>query len=576
MTTLDVEPARRERADPGRRARQGARRGHLRLRAGRAAAGVPAPAAVDGRPRPDHRVDATAAEALDGVLLVLTHVNAPRLADTSDGELRHPPVARRRLPRPVRRGGGRRDPGDRAGTPRTWCASTTTSTEHDTELRDDHPDCYTPDKVNPAYPTDTEEGDVDAALADAAVVVDATLHDADRAQQPDGAARQRERLGGRRRLTVYDSTQGAHGARPTLAKLFGLTRRSVRVVSPHVGGGFGSQGHAARAQGPRRCWPRRPPGRPVKLALTRQQMFALVGYRTPTIQRVRLGADRGRPAHRDRARGARADLADQGVRRADRGRHPQHVRRRRTGAPRTGWSRSTCRCRPGCGRRASAPACSRSRVGDGRAGRARSARPGRAAGPQRPRARPGDRSPVVEPAPRRVPARRRGALRLGPSRPPGRRREGRWLVGIGVASSTYPAYVMPGSVAQVEHTGDGRYVVRIGAADIGTGARTVLTQVAADALRVPVERVRVEIGDTALPTATVEGGSAGLASHGSAVVEAARRFREEHGSSPAPGARTESSRRRTPTPAATPPTPTAHSSSRSGSTRTPARSGCRG
>ena len=124
---------------------------------------------------------------------------------------------------------------------------------------------------------------------------------------------------------------------------------------------------------------------------------------------------------------------------------------------------------------------------------------------------------------------------------PGSRREGRWLVGLGVAASTYPAYLMPGSVAQVEHTGDGAYAVRIGAADIGTGNRTVLTQVAADALRVPVARVHVEIGDTALPMATVEGGSAGLASHGSAVVEAARRFREEHGASPAPGARTESS-----------------------------------
>ena len=138
---------------------------------------------------------------------------------------------------------------------------------------------------------------------------------------------------------------------------------------------------------------------------------------------------------------------------------------------------------------------------------------------------------------------RDGAERFGWDRRglPGARREGRWLVGLGVASSTYPAYVMPGSVAQVEHTGDGVYAVRIGAADIGTGNRTVLTQVAADALRVPVDRVHVQIGDTALPMATVEGGSAGLASHGSAVVEAARRFREEHGSSPALGARTESS-----------------------------------
>jgi xanthine dehydrogenase YagR molybdenum-binding subunit len=138
---------------------------------------------------------------------------------------------------------------------------------------------------------------------------------------------------------------------------------------------------------------------------------------------------------------------------------------------------------------------------------------------------------------------RTGADRFGWERRgvPGSRREGHWLVGLGVAASTYPAFVIPGSVAEVEHTGDDVYAVRIGAADIGTGNRTVLTQVAADALRVPVERVRVEIGDSALPAASVEGGSSGLASHGSAVLEAARRFREEHGPAPVTGARTRSS-----------------------------------
>ena len=84
---------------------------------------------------------------------------------------------------------------------------------------------------------------------------------------------------------------------------------------------------------------------------------------------------------------------------------------------------------------------------------------------------------------------REGAERFGWERrgEPGARRDGRWLHGMGVASSTYPAYQMP-SAAAVRVRRDGDYVVRIAAADIGTGARTVLAQIAADALEVPVER----------------------------------------------------------------------------------------
>jgi xanthine dehydrogenase YagR molybdenum-binding subunit len=133
---------------------------------------------------------------------------------------------------------------------------------------------------------------------------------------------------------------------------------------------------------------------------------------------------------------------------------------------------------------------------------------------------------------------RQGAERFGWSRrrPPATQREGNWLVGMGVASSTYPANVMPGNQATVTYGGDGHYAVKIGAADIGTGNWTALSQVAADALGIPFESVHVQIGDTDLPMATVEGGSSGLASHGSAIVAAARKFREEHGETPEPGA----------------------------------------
>jgi xanthine dehydrogenase YagR molybdenum-binding subunit len=76
---------------------------------------------------------------------------------------------------------------------------------------------------------------------------------------------------------------------------------------------------------------------------------------------------------------------------------------------------------------------------------------------------------------------------------------------------------------------DGSYVVQIAASDIGQGGRTVLTQIAADALDVPIERVRVEIGDSSLPFASLAGGSMGTASWGTAVVRACERLRAEGG-----------------------------------------------
>jgi xanthine dehydrogenase YagR molybdenum-binding subunit len=104
---------------------------------------------------------------------------------------------------------------------------------------------------------------------------------------------------------------------------------------------------------------------------------------------------------------------------------------------------------------------------------------------------------------------------------PGARREGRWLIGTGVAASMYPAYQRP-SEAFARARSDGRFEVGVAAADIGTGARTVLTQIAAAALGVGVEAVEMRIGDSALPPAPVAGGSLGTASWGSAVTGACR------------------------------------------------------
>jgi xanthine dehydrogenase YagR molybdenum-binding subunit len=122
---------------------------------------------------------------------------------------------------------------------------------------------------------------------------------------------------------------------------------------------------------------------------------------------------------------------------------------------------------------------------------------------------------------------REGAERFGwqPRDPsPRGRREGRWLIGTGVGASTYPALQLP-AAAWVCVDQEGHYSVRIAAADIGTGAWTALTQIAADALEVPVEQVHLEIGDSILPPAGWAGGSSGTASWGWAIYQATSALR---------------------------------------------------
>jgi xanthine dehydrogenase YagR molybdenum-binding subunit len=132
---------------------------------------------------------------------------------------------------------------------------------------------------------------------------------------------------------------------------------------------------------------------------------------------------------------------------------------------------------------------------------------------------------------------REGAERFGwdgREHRPTQRREGEWLIGTGVAASVYPTNRMAQSVASIRFA-DGRYVAEIGAADLGTGAWTILPQIAADALGVPVDAVDVRIGDTRFPTASVAGGSSGTNTWGSAIVEAARAFRDKFGTHPSDG-----------------------------------------
>jgi xanthine dehydrogenase YagR molybdenum-binding subunit len=124
----------------------------------------------------------------------------------------------------------------------------------------------------------------------------------------------------------------------------------------------------------------------------------------------------------------------------------------------------------------------------------------------------------------RVAAERFGWSRRSPE--PRSMRDGRWLIGWGMATAAFPMIYAPAS-AMTRLLPDGTAEVMSAASDMGPGTWTSMTQVAAETLGLPIERVRFILGDTRLPRAPVHGGSLTMASVGSAVQAACRRARED-------------------------------------------------
>ncbi|MET8998581.1 xanthine dehydrogenase family protein molybdopterin-binding subunit [Amycolatopsis sp. NPDC004169] len=479
------------------------------------------------------RIATVAAESLDGVVAVLTPFTAERLAGTDDAEL----AVLQDTAVPFR---GSAVALVLAETPETarHAADLVTvgyDTEpHDVELDAGRSDLYAPDSVNAGFPTDTGQGDADAELERVEVTIDETYTTAMQHNNPlephattalwaDGV------------LTVWDSTQGVHSVRSALAGVFGLPEDRIRVRCPHVGGGFGSKGTAHANVVLAALAARAVPGRPVKLALTRQQMFTLTGYRTPTIQRVRLGAGRD-----GRLRALRVDVVEQTSRIKEYAEQtgvparmmyaaPNRATSHRLAAldvPVPSWMRAPGEC----------PGMFGPEVAMDELAVALGVDPVELRVRNEPERDPENGRPFS--SRNLVACLRTGAERFGWGERdprPGVRRDGRWLTGTGVAASVYPAKRSPGSTALIRFEG-GRYAVEIGAADLGTGARTILPQIAADALGVPASDVEARIGDTDYPKATVAGGSSGTASWGAAVVAAAGAFREKFGTDPGEGA----------------------------------------
>lgn len=474
-------------------------------------------------------IDAAAALALDGVALVLTHEDALRLADTEDGELailqdegigfrgQYLGAVLAETPETARHGAD-------------LVEITTDVAPHDAHFRHDHPQV----REAEGGADDVETGDVEAALAAAEIVVDQRYSTPLEHNNPMEPHTTIARWDGEE-LTLWTSTQGVHPARQALAPILGIEPEQLRIISPHVGGGFGSKGVPHADMMLTALAARAVPGRAVKYAVSRQHMFAITGYRPATSQHFRIGAgpdgtitafvlEAVSSSSHTKAFPEEAIKPSRQMYAGEHRRITQRLLPLDIAVP--SWMRAPGEASGMVGLEMVmdelAEACGLD--------------------PIELRAR---NEPVLDPDTglpfnqrRLLDCLREGAERFGWAERdprPRARREGGWLIGTGVASATYPASRQPGSQARIRLTA-GSYEVGIGAADLGTGTWTALTQVAADALEVDPEQITLQIGDTSLPNATVAGGSTGLASWGAAVMAAAQTFRREHGRAPSDGA----------------------------------------
>ncbi len=482
------------------------------------------------------RIDTGAAEMLDGVLAVLTHLNAPRLVDTKDQELLVLQSAAVGF-RGQFIGAVVAESSEIARHAAGLVKVEYAPTPHDSAFSVGEHDDVSPGSA-PGLPRQVSQAEIEAALAAAPTAVDQTYTTPPEYHVPMEPHTSVAIWNGRI-LTMYESTQGVHPFRAGLAPLFDLAPDQVRVISPYVGGGFGSKlkVHAQAVLAAMAA--RELPGRAVKVTLTRQQMFTLSGYRAPTIQHVRLGADLD---------GTLTALAVDVVEQSSRtkkfsegsdgpARMMYAAPQRRTtnrpvvlDVPVPTWMRAPGRCAGMFGLEVAMDELAVACAVDPIALRFRN-------------------EPQVDPETGQPHAFRHllDCLQLGAERfgwdhrdpAPRARLQHGWWSGMGVASATYPDWRVPDNAARIRFEADGTYAVQIAAAEIGTGSRTVLTQIAADALGCPAQCVRMEIGDSDLPRATNAGGSFGTISWGAAIVAAAEAFRNQHGADPRPGAETE-------------------------------------
>ncbi|WP_222722995.1 xanthine dehydrogenase family protein molybdopterin-binding subunit [Actinomadura alba] len=479
-------------------------------------------------------IDISAVEGMPGVLGVIDHRNAPRL-NLEAGSFFGPDGGMHLLQNDEVPHSGRpialvvAETMEQARSAAAALRVTYDEEPHDVNFSLEHP------AARPAtsfFGEDATVGDVDAELAASAVVVDEryrTPEEHGAAMEPHSATAWWED----ERLQVIDSNQGPFLVAMTVATLFSLDPAQVRVRAPHVGGGFGSKSAGCGPQLVLAVMATTTLGRPVRVTLTRSQVFQTVSMRPATDQRVRIGADAdGRLRAIDHASAFEvselADYLENCTELSNTLYAASAIRTRRTAVPVDILPPYSVR-----GPGATPGSFALESAMDEVAERLRM-------DPLELRLR---NEPTVGPVSglpfsRRnlVACLREGARRFGwvtRDHRPRTRREGRLLVGTGMAATSFGAGALPSSASITAET-DGTFTVAIGASDIGTGARTALSAVAAEALRVDPEQIRLLIADSDLGPAWSAGGSRGTTSWSWAITEAAAELRSQLGDATLP------------------------------------------
>jgi xanthine dehydrogenase YagR molybdenum-binding subunit len=476
-------------------------------------------------------IDTVAAENAPGVLVVLTHKNMPRMNPVPWSHLR--PQGQTYLPL-------QDDQIHYAGQPIALVVAATLdqATYAGTLIKvvyEAHPpivfDLRTAkdDAAEPPqrmWPLSSLVGNADKAIADAAVKIDATYTMPDRhhnQMEPHATLAVWDDDG---TLTLYDSTQMVVGTRKLASLVLGVPEEKINVVCEFLGGGFGGKSWS---------WPHtllaalaaKVVNRPVRVQLTRAQMYSMVGHQAATVQTIALGADRD-----GRLSGIRHDsvnptsvfddyveyaaLASRHLWRASGGistsHRVVHVNRNSPVVLRAPMEAQ--------GHFALESAMDELAYATG-------------VDPVELRLRNDTDTDPYSGRPFSTRALRecltKGAARFGWGKrtpEPRSMRDGRYLIGQGVAAAIFTHWRWPGK-ARVTLNGDGSALVEAAAHDIGTGTYTVMTQVAADALGMAPDRVTVRLGDTRLPESHPAIGSATVPNATAAVMLAARAARDK-------------------------------------------------
>ena len=321
-------------------------------------------------------------------------------------------------------------------------------------------------------------------------------------------------------LIVHDATQGVTHMAWSLADIFGLEEEQVHVTSPFVGGAFGGktmwQHHVLGAAASKLA------GRPVRIALSREGVYRVVGGRSLTEQRVAIGADADGHFQALIQTGTVAKTQHNGLPEPfilpARCLYAADNVRLDVQAVELDMLANTFLRAPGEAVGSFALECAIDELAE---------RIGIDPVELRIRNEP-ERDPTSGKAfssRHLVEAFRTGAERFGWANRdprPGARREGEWLTGMGCATATYPYHRFPGGVARITLTRDGHVEVEIAAHEMGMGTATAQAQVTAERLGLPLESVTVAYGNSSYPGVVLAGGSHQTASIGGAVIAAQR------------------------------------------------------